>query len=145
MLLMRADRFAEAEQLLRECHALRLKALPAGDARIAETMSRLGAAVAAQGRLAEAESMLLEAFEKLQPPAAAKMRSDAAGRITDLYEAWDRTEPGKGYDAKAAEWQGKLKHSRPRPAPRRSLLPRPRPSGRPAVTANRRLRSWPIP
>ena len=133
MLLMRADRFAEAEQLLRECHALRVKALPASDARIAETMSRLGAAVAEQGRFAEAESMLLEAYEKLQPLAAAKMRSDAAGRITDLYEAWDRAEPGKGYDAKAAEWEGKLKaiqaSTRPTTQPATSPATEPAPNG----------------
>lgn len=25
-----------------------------------------------------------------------------------LYEAWDKADPGKGYDAKAAQWQAKL-------------------------------------
>jgi hypothetical protein len=28
--------------------------------------------------------------------------------IVDLYTAWDKAEPGKGYDAKAAEWKAKL-------------------------------------
>ncbi|MBS0197004.1 MAG: serine/threonine protein kinase [Planctomycetes bacterium] len=28
--------------------------------------------------------------------------------LVDLYAAWDEAEPGKGYDAKAAEWQVKL-------------------------------------
>jgi len=28
--------------------------------------------------------------------------------LVDLYTAWDAAEPGKGYDAKAAEWRGKL-------------------------------------
>src|SRR5262245_47427142 len=28
--------------------------------------------------------------------------------IGALYTAWDKAEPGKGYDAKAAEWKGKL-------------------------------------
>ncbi len=28
--------------------------------------------------------------------------------LADFYTAWDATEPGKGYDAKAAEWRAKL-------------------------------------
>lgn len=28
--------------------------------------------------------------------------------IADLYTAWDEAEPGKSYDAKAAEWKAKL-------------------------------------
>ena len=29
-------------------------------------------------------------------------------RIVSLYESWHAAEPGKGYDAKAAEWRAKL-------------------------------------
>jgi hypothetical protein len=28
--------------------------------------------------------------------------------LIDLYTAWDKAEPGKGYDTKAAEWHAKL-------------------------------------
>ena len=28
--------------------------------------------------------------------------------LAELYEAWEEAEPGKGYDAKAAEWRGKI-------------------------------------
>jgi hypothetical protein len=28
--------------------------------------------------------------------------------LADLYAAWDRAEPGKGYAAKAAAWEKKL-------------------------------------
>jgi hypothetical protein len=28
--------------------------------------------------------------------------------LVDLYTAWDKAEPGKGYDLKAAEWKAKL-------------------------------------
>lgn len=38
-----------------------------------------------------------------------------------LYESWDKAEPGKGYDVKAAEWKAKLDASTPptEPAPPR--------------------------
>lgn len=32
------------------------------------------------------------------------------------YTAWDAAEPGKGYDAKAAEWGARLDPARPEPA-----------------------------
>jgi len=28
--------------------------------------------------------------------------------LIELYDAWHAAEPNKGYDAKAAEWRGKL-------------------------------------
>jgi hypothetical protein len=31
-----------------------------------------------------------------------------ADELPDLYAAWDKAEPGKGYDAKAGEWKAKL-------------------------------------
>ena len=31
----------------------------------------------------------------------------AFGLAVQLYESWDKAEPGKGYDAKAAEWKAK--------------------------------------
>lgn len=31
--------------------------------------------------------------------------------LVDLYTAWDKADPGKGYDAKAAEWRAKLPSS----------------------------------
>jgi len=30
-----------------------------------------------------------------------------SGSVASVYTAWDTAEPGKGYDAKAAEWKGK--------------------------------------
>lgn len=38
---------------------------------------------------------------------------DCVQAIVDLYTAWDKAEPGKGYDAKAAEWQAKLPSDKP--------------------------------
>lgn len=36
-----------------------------------------------------------------------------------LYESWDKAEPGKGHDAKAAEWKARLEAVTPpaEPAP----------------------------
>ena len=28
--------------------------------------------------------------------------------LVDLYTAWDKAEPGKGYDAKAAQWRAQM-------------------------------------
>ena len=64
------------------------------------------------GRYALAESNLLEAHPI---HVAAKDRGPAhkdtlacVQALVDLYAAWDKAEPGKGYDARAAEWQAKL-------------------------------------
>ncbi len=32
-----------------------------------------------------------------------------------LYEAWDKADPGKGYDAKAAQWKARLDALTPAP------------------------------
>ena len=37
--------------------------------------------------------------------------------LIDLYTAWDKAQPGKGYDAKAAEWKAKLEAASAPPSP----------------------------
>ncbi len=39
---------------------------------------------------------------------AHKYTRRAIAQAVTLYEAWDKAEPGKGYDAKAAEWKARL-------------------------------------
>jgi serine/threonine protein kinase/tetratricopeptide (TPR) repeat protein len=59
---------------------------------------------------ARAETDLLEAhsaFTKLRGGQVAEIR-EWTQSLVDLYAAWDRSEPGKGYDAKAAAWKAKL-------------------------------------
>jgi hypothetical protein len=72
-----------------------------------------------QERHAEAEPLLLEAYERMQPPQRQIIRKQQAlERIVQLYEAWDAAEPGKGYAEQAAEWRAKLPTTRPlQPAP----------------------------
>ena len=51
--------------------------------------------------------MLLESQEGLKDRTDVRpsQKRDALERIIKLYESWDAAEPGKGYDAKAAEWR----------------------------------------
>ena len=73
-------------------------------------LAKLGEARTGQGAFAEAETTLLEAHGLI----AAGFGDDHPGttktikRIISLYESWHAAEPGKGYDAKAAEWRAKL-------------------------------------
>src|SRR5262249_2126406 len=97
------ERAREAEKLLRECLAIRLRGTNSTHWRTAEAKSRLGAALLsvavtdtalnAQARvtkLAEAESLLLEGNESLQQSSAeSKYKRDAVVRLVRLYEAWD--------------------------------------------------------
>ncbi len=67
-------------------------------------------------RLREAEPLLLNGYAGIKDnPAVPKpthtsgdRRREALERIGHLYEVWDKAEPGKGYDTKAAEWKAKL-------------------------------------
>ncbi|MCP4249290.1 MAG: serine/threonine protein kinase [bacterium] len=62
------------------------------------------------GRPQDAEPLLLEGHDIL-----ARIHGEespeclaAAQKLGTLYQAWHDAEPGRGHDAKAAEWQGKL-------------------------------------
>ena len=39
---------------------------------------------------------------------AARQTKPCLEALVKLYESWDAAEPGKGHDAKAAEWRAKL-------------------------------------
>jgi tetratricopeptide (TPR) repeat protein len=57
-----------------------------------------------------AEANLLEAqsvFAKIRGDKDIETREWTRG-LADLYSAWDKAEPGKGYDAKATAWKAKL-------------------------------------
>ena len=87
--------------------------MPDGHWLIWNTQSLLGESIAAQSRFAEAEPLLTEAAEQINPPAeigeiGVQRTSEAIQRVVDLYTSWHAAEPDKGYDANAAEWQAKL-------------------------------------
>jgi hypothetical protein len=104
--LLNRSKWSEAEQLLRECLAIREKAVPDDWLRF-NAMSLLGGALLGQGRYAEAEPLLGQGYEGMKVraakiPAAGKPRlPEAAVRVVRLYEAWGKPD-------KAAEWKAKL-------------------------------------
>jgi tetratricopeptide (TPR) repeat protein len=101
--LVREGRFDEAAALLRGCLALREKALPQGDWLLADTRSRLGAAMAGEGKHAQAEPLLLDAHAALSDDrlCPADNRRQAIQRIIQLYEAWGKPD-------QAAAWRPRL-------------------------------------
>ncbi|MFO0859474.1 MAG: tetratricopeptide repeat protein [Phycisphaerales bacterium] len=87
--------------------------------RFADFLTILGRARVRVGhearQFSQAESNLLEAHSIYL---AAKDRGpthkdtlECVQAVVDLYVAWDKAEPGKGYDAKAAEWKAKASRS----------------------------------
>ena len=62
------------------------------------------------GRLALAETNLLEAYPILLQSAGETNKAvmDCAQGLVDLYTVWDKAEPGKGHDAKAAAWRKRV-------------------------------------
>jgi hypothetical protein len=109
-LLVEVGKVEEAERLARE-------AVDRGKANLGEThwfvgnfLGKHGLALARLGRYGEAEEVLLEGHDIL----AAQLGDDheqtrrVVAYLADLYDARHAAEPGKGYDAKAAEWRAKL-------------------------------------
>ncbi|MFO0874085.1 MAG: serine/threonine-protein kinase [Phycisphaerales bacterium] len=100
-------KFNEAEALYREGLERRRRLLGDDHRSTLNAVCSVTDVLVKEGRFADAEAMLLEsmqAWEARQGPAEA-FPGNIAGRLSALYRAWDAAEPGKGYDAKAAEWQ----------------------------------------
>jgi hypothetical protein len=95
--LLQQKKYGEAETSLREGIDLRVQ-LKSDTWSTFEARSLLGAALVGQKKYADAEPLLLASYEGMkqraaQIPAAAKVRLvEAAQRLVDLYEAWDRPE-----------------------------------------------------
>ncbi|GMV24216.1 MAG: hypothetical protein AMXMBFR58_02470 [Phycisphaerae bacterium] len=69
----------------------------------------LAGALMNAGSFQECSELLLEESQLLDAADAPPDRRRAVTRaISILYEKWDAAEPGKGYDAKAAEWKARL-------------------------------------
>jgi tetratricopeptide (TPR) repeat protein len=113
----------EAESLLRDCLAIRLRDTNSTGWRAQDARSRLGGALVSvavcepaltpdlvQSKLTEAESLLLEASGRLQPSNKAPRwaKSDALERLVRLYEAWDSAAPNTAKSAQAEEWKKNL-------------------------------------
>jgi len=121
--LMELGQFSAAEALF--CQALGIfetegKKHPMGSSRVADCHWGLGQVLSGSGQFPEAEQHLLTAQEIIAnlPPVQSELR---AGRVLEalvyLYTAWDESEPGSGYDAKAVEWRAKLPAAQAAPPP----------------------------
>jgi tetratricopeptide (TPR) repeat protein len=102
-----------AELALRECVEVRERVQP--DAwNTFNARSMLGGALAAQGRFAEAEPLLLAGQAGLAervasiPPQARNRVTESVARLVNFYSAWHAAEPDAGHDARAQEWRAKL-------------------------------------
>jgi hypothetical protein len=104
--LVREGKSSEAEPLLRECVAIREKAIP-DDWRRFFAMSLLGHALLDQGRYMEAEPLLVAGYEGMKAreariPAVSKPHlRDAAVQVVRLYKAW-------GNPGRARSWAAKV-------------------------------------
>lgn len=110
-LLSRQKRHAEAAELLAGLEpAVRKSTTPAGTRLLAILLRELGRARAGLHQFEAAQANLLEAH-----PLWAQVRGEAHSdtrscvqALVDLYAAWHAAQPGKGHDARAAEWKAKL-------------------------------------
>jgi tetratricopeptide (TPR) repeat protein len=82
---------------------------------VANTRLALGRTLAGLNRFAEAETALVEAERVLAtaPGVSAGRHDKCVEALAALYEAWDKSEPGKGHAAKAEAWKTRLSASRP--------------------------------
>ena len=92
---------------------------------------KLGRALAGLNRFTEAEPELIESERVLStaqgvPPGRHKQ---CVEELVKMYESWDKAEPGKGHDAKAAEWKAKL-DAMPAAAPPSAPPAPPKPEGK---------------
>ena len=104
--LLKQQKYAEAEPLLRECLTIREQNEP-DDWTTFNTKSMLGGSLLGQKKYAEAEPLLLAGYEGMKqreekiPPQGKVRLTEAIERLVQLYEATGKTD-------KAAEWRKKL-------------------------------------
>jgi serine/threonine protein kinase/tetratricopeptide (TPR) repeat protein len=126
LVLSEQGKHAEAEPVFADAIAAARRA--AGDESLVLGYIRLGHgnALARAKRYADAERELLEAqrIYASAPAAPAQRRAEIVRALASLYDSWERSEPGEGHAAKAAEWKAKLPTTQPTTtATTRSLLP----------------------
>ncbi|MCH8150401.1 MAG: tetratricopeptide repeat protein [Planctomycetes bacterium] len=99
-----------AEDMHREAIAILGKTFPDDHWEIAYVESSLGETLIALRRFEEAQRLLIRSHAIIEAERGATHAAtrNAVKRIGDLYNAWHTAEPGKGYDANAAEWRAKL-------------------------------------
>lgn len=108
VVLHHSGRLDDAEQVLRKNVSMGARWLQGWE--YARHIRSLGRCLATRGKHDEAQQHLLTAWDRTKCAVGAD--SDAAkqvaGDLVDLYEAWHSAEPGRGYDALAAEWRRRI-------------------------------------
>jgi tetratricopeptide (TPR) repeat protein len=100
--LLKCDQFAAAEEMLRECLAIREKKEPEAWTTF-NTMSLLGRALLGQKKYAEAEPLLVKGYEGMKareksiPPQGATRLPEALDRLIELYTATNKPDEAKKY------------------------------------------------
>jgi serine/threonine protein kinase/tetratricopeptide (TPR) repeat protein len=114
-LLRDAGRFAEAEPYYREALEARRRVLGDEHPHTLVSIGNMGILLVRQGRFAEAQPYLDESLEKRRSVLGAEhpLSRAAVGALVELYTAWDKSEPGKGHDARAAKWKATLDAAKP--------------------------------
>ena len=108
-LLLKQQKGAEAEPILRESLALREKAEP-DEWTTFNTQSVLGGALQGQTKYAEAEPLLLKGYEgmkqreKMIPQQASFRVADALDRLIELYTAMNKPDEVKKWQAERAKY-----------------------------------------
>jgi tetratricopeptide (TPR) repeat protein len=114
-LLTKMGDLPRAERVEREALAIRESAYPEDSIEafyIYVCKSSLGKILTDEGRLAEAEPLLLDAEKNYDPPhmdaCLRTVKLEIIERLAELYEAWDAAEPGAGHAEQAVEWRAML-------------------------------------
>jgi len=107
--LLRMNKWAEAESVLRECLTIREKALPDNWATF-NTRSQLGGALLGQKKYAEAQPLLLTGYEGLKerektiPPPGKIRLPEALDRLIELSVATGKPEDARRWRAERAKY-----------------------------------------
>jgi serine/threonine-protein kinase len=102
--LISQGKHAEAEPILRNAIDQHQLADPPDLWALAIARLEFARNLISTGKFPEAEAELIEVQRELAPTSDYRHGLFA---LAALYTAWDRAEPGKGYDVKAREWYGK--------------------------------------
>jgi len=101
---------ASAEALRDEAVALSLQRGKYSAWALIDSIYEMADLLQIQGKFAEAEPLLMEAFDYLQngPKTTPPFQRGVLEHLTRFYEAWDKAAPATGKSAQAIEWQKKL-------------------------------------
>jgi serine/threonine protein kinase/tetratricopeptide (TPR) repeat protein len=83
---------------------------PPNEVAVAVSRVTVGTVLGKLKRFAEAEPFLQEGMDRILrgPGASPPQVRQSFTSVIEMYAAWDAAEPGKGHDAKAAEWRAKF-------------------------------------